>query len=124
MLPTENYALFQLATDLGKTVRELLDTPGPLTCMERYLWRRWKMARHTNSSTYEHTCCNEYSKTYASPADTDNCTKSNRITITNTYPNTSSYCNVSNLVESYSCSSEKLSGTTLLLGVFLSKGER
>jgi hypothetical protein len=45
MLPTENYALFQLATDLGKTVRELLDTPGPLTCMERYLWRRWKMAR-------------------------------------------------------------------------------
>ena len=46
MLPTENYALFSMALELGKTVRELLDgASGPLTQMEWYLWKRWQLAR-------------------------------------------------------------------------------
>ena len=46
MLPTENYALFSMALELGKTVRELLDgSSGPLTQMEWYLWKRWQLAR-------------------------------------------------------------------------------
>lgn len=46
MVPTENFGMFQLAQDLGKTVAELLTgQPRPLSAMERYLWSRWKLAR-------------------------------------------------------------------------------
>jgi len=45
MIPTENFALFELAESLGKTVAELL-TGGsqPLSNMELYLWNRYRFA--------------------------------------------------------------------------------
>lgn len=46
MLPTEHYALFELAETLGKTVAELLTgAPMPLSNMEFYLWNRYRLAR-------------------------------------------------------------------------------
>jgi len=46
MVPTENYALFELAETLGKTVGELLTgRPQPLLNMELYLWNRYRFAR-------------------------------------------------------------------------------
>jgi hypothetical protein len=46
MVPTENFALFELAESLGKTVGELL-TGGsqPLSNMELYLWNRYRVAQ-------------------------------------------------------------------------------
>lgn len=45
LLPTANYALFQTAEQLGKSVRELVTgQPGPLTVAEEYLWRRYRLA--------------------------------------------------------------------------------
>lgn len=46
MIPTENYALFELAESLGKTVAELLTgKPQPLSQMEFYLWNRYRAAQ-------------------------------------------------------------------------------
>ncbi len=46
MVPTDNYALFELAETLGKTVAELLTGEAqPLSNMELYLWNRYRFAR-------------------------------------------------------------------------------
>lgn len=46
MVPTENYALFELAESLGKTVAELLTGESqPLSQMEFYLWNRYRAAQ-------------------------------------------------------------------------------
>lgn len=45
MRPTQNYALFQTAEQLHKTVRELLTgKPGSLTWVEQYLWQIYRAA--------------------------------------------------------------------------------
>lgn len=42
---TGNFALFQTAEQLHKTVRELVTgQTGPLTSTEQYLWNRYRLA--------------------------------------------------------------------------------
>ena len=45
LLGTQNYALFQTAEQLGRTVRELMTgQPGPLTACEQLMWQRFRLA--------------------------------------------------------------------------------
>lgn len=46
VLPTANYELFEQAEARHVSLRQMLTgLPGPLTAMERYLWRRYYLAR-------------------------------------------------------------------------------
>jgi len=46
VLPTGNYELFEQAEARHVSLRKMLTgCPGPLTAMERYLWRRYYLAR-------------------------------------------------------------------------------
>lgn len=46
VLPTGNYELFEQAEAWRVSLRQMLSgAPGPLTTMERYLWRRYYLAQ-------------------------------------------------------------------------------
>ena len=46
LLPTQNYALFELAERTGQTVQQLVTgETGALTRMEFYLWDRFRLAQ-------------------------------------------------------------------------------
>lgn len=44
MQPTENYAVFVMARQMSRTVRELLTGRGGMTALEYYLWGRFYTA--------------------------------------------------------------------------------
>lgn len=46
LVPTPNYAMFETAEQLKMTVRTLLTgTTAPMSLMEEYLWRRYRLAQ-------------------------------------------------------------------------------